>query len=132
MGRYWSTLRDKINGGIRLIRSTDSSGTLRFDTSVTTVKVTFDPAENEQLFSITGSSVEKFVDNPPEDTQLFSTGGAGSTKVEWNYGYYGDDRDPGTSGQIIINSASARYVKFVGVGIENSILVWFLRRETRK
>ncbi len=114
------------DGGIRLIRSTDSSGTLRFDTSVgaTDVKVTFDPAENEQLFSITGSSVEKFVVNPPEDTQLFSTGGAGATKVEWNYGYYGDDRDPGTSGQIIINSASAASVKFIA-DYENSILVGF-------
>ena len=96
------------DGGIRLIRQTDSSGTLRFDESTVgaTEKVSFNPPENNQLYSISGSSVEKFVAQTPEDTILFTTGGVGLTKQEWNYGYYGDDNDPGTSGIITLDAGS--------------------------
>ena len=96
------------DGGIRLIRATDSSGTLRFDESTVgaTEKVSFNPPENNQLYSISGSSVEKFVAQTPEDTILFTTGGVGLTKQEWNYGYYGDDKDPGTSGIITLDAGS--------------------------
>ena len=71
-----------------------------------TEKVTFNPPENNQLYSISGSSVEKFVANTPEDTILFSAGGVGLTKQEWNYGYYGDDNDPGTSGIVTLGAGS--------------------------
>lgn len=97
------------DGGIRLIRQTgEASGTLRFDESTVgaTEKVTFNPPENNQLYSISGSSVEKFVANTPEDTILFSAGGVGLTKQEWNYGYYGDDNDPGTSGIVTLGAGS--------------------------
>ena len=97
------------DGGIRLIRQTgEASGTLRFDESTVgaTEKVTFDPPENNQLYSISGSSVEKFVANTPEDAILFSAGGVGLTKQEWNYGYYGDDNDPGTSGIVTLGAGS--------------------------
>ena len=96
------------DGGIRLIRQTDASGTLRFDESTVgaTEKVSFNPPENNQLYSISGSSVEKFVAQTPEDTILFTTGGVGLTKQEWNYGYYGDDNDPGTSGIITLDAGS--------------------------
>jgi hypothetical protein len=97
------------DGGIRLIRQTgEASGTLRFDESTVgaTEKVSFDPPENNQLYSISGSSVEKFVAQTPEDTILFTTGGVGLTKQEWNYGYYGDDNDPGTSGIITLDAGS--------------------------
>ena len=97
------------DGGIRLIRQTgEASGTLRFDESTVgaTEKVSFDPPENNQLYSISGSSVEKFVANTPEDTILFSAGGVGLTKQEWNYGYYGDDNDPGTSGIVTLGAGS--------------------------
>ena len=97
------------DGGIRLIRQTgESSGTLRFDESTVgaTEKVSFNPPENNQLYSISGSSVEKFVAQTPEDTILFTTGGVGLTKQEWNYGYYGDDNDPGTSGIITLDAGS--------------------------
>ena len=97
------------DGGIRLIRQTgESSGTLRFDESTVgaTEKVSFNPPENNQLYSISGSSVEKFVAQTPEDTILFSAGGVGLTRQEWNYGYYGDDNDPGTSGIITLDAGS--------------------------
>tara|TARA_B100001939_G_scaffold120061_2_gene104130 strand:- start:4025 stop:7288 length:3264 start_codon:yes stop_codon:yes gene_type:complete len=97
------------DGGIRLIRQTgEASGTLRFDESTVgaTEKVSFNPPENNQLYSISGSSVEKFVAQTPEDTILFTTGGVGLTKQEWNYGYYGDDNDPGTSGIITLDAGS--------------------------
>ena len=97
------------DGGIRLIRQTgEASGTLRFDESTVgaTEKVSFDPPENNQLYSISGSSVEKFVAQTPEDTILFTTGGVGLTKQEWNYGYYGDDNDPGTSGIVTLGAGS--------------------------
>ena len=97
------------DGGIRLIRGTgESSGTLRFDESTVgaTEKVSFSPPENNQLYSISGSSVEKFVSNTPEDTILFSAGGVGLTRQEWNYGYYGDDNNPGTSGIITLGAGS--------------------------
>lgn len=97
------------DGGIRLIRGTgESSGTLRFDESTVgaTEKVSFNPPENNQLYSISGSSVEKFVANTPEDTILFSAGGVGLTRQEWNYGYYGDDNNPGTSGIITLGAGS--------------------------
>ena len=96
------------DGGIRLIRQTDASGTLRFDESTVgaTEKVSFNPPENNQLYSISGSSVEKFVAQTPEDTILFTTGGVGLTKQEWNYGYYGDDNDPGTSGIVTLGAGS--------------------------
>ena len=97
------------DGGIRLIRQTgEASGTLRFDESTVgaTEKVSFNPPENNQLYSISGSSVEKFVAQTPEDTILFTTGGVGLTKQEWNYGYYGDDNDPGTSGIVTLDAGS--------------------------
>ena len=96
------------DGGIRLIRQSDASGTLRFDESTVgaTEKVSFNPPENNQLYSISGSSVEKFVAQTPEDTILFTTGGVGLTKQEWNYGYYGDDNDPGTSGIVTLGAGS--------------------------
>ena len=97
------------DGGIRLIRQTgEASGTLRFDESTVgaTEKVSFNPPENNQLYSISGSSVEKFVAQTPEDTILFTTGGVGLTKQEWNYGYYGDDNDPGTSGIVTLGAGS--------------------------
>ena len=97
------------DGGIRLIRQPgEASGTLRFDESTVgaTEKVSFNPPENNQLYSISGSSVEKFVAQTPEDTILFTTGGVGLTKQEWNYGYYGDENDPGTSGIITLDAGS--------------------------
>jgi hypothetical protein len=97
------------DGGIRLIRGTgESSGTLRFDESTVgaTEKVSFNPPENNQLYSISGSSVQKFVANTPDDTILFSAGGVGLTRQEWNYGYYGDDNNPGTSGIITLGAGS--------------------------
>ena len=96
------------DGGIRLIRQSDASGTLRFNESTVgaTEKVSFNPPENNQLYSISGSSVEKFVAQTPEDTILFTTGGVGLTKQEWNYGYYGDDNDPGTSGIVTLGAGS--------------------------
>ena len=121
------------DGGIRLIRQTgESSGTLRFDESTVgaTEKVTFNPPENNQLYSISGSSVEKFVANTPEDTILFS-GGVGLTKQEWNYGYYGDDNDPGTSGIVTLGAGSVPTgVSFI-VELDGNGSLFSLARKTK-
>lgn len=64
--------------------------------------------------SISGSSTEKFVSGAGEDTILFSIDGDGETALNSVYGYYGDDRDPGTSGITTIS----------GVGITKPIQVF--------
>ena len=63
---------------------------------------------------ISGSATEKFVSGAGEDTILFSIDGSAETALNQVYGYYGDDRDPGTSGITTIS----------GVGITKPIQVF--------
>lgn len=63
---------------------------------------------------ISGSATEKFVSGAGEDTILFSIDGNAETALNQVYGYYGDDRDPGTSGITTIS----------GVGITKPIQVF--------
>ena len=50
---------------------------------------------------LSGTATEKFVSGAGEDTILFSIDGDGETALNSVYGYYGDDKDPGTSGQFL-------------------------------
>ena len=59
--------------------------------------------ENTLLFSASGTARERTVAQGDENTILLPISGAGDTKVEFNYGYYGDDVDPGTSGIITLS-----------------------------
>ena len=59
--------------------------------------------ENTQLFSISGIGTQSFVAQTPENTQLVEISGIASTKGIAVYGYYGDDRDPGTSGTLTVS-----------------------------
>ena len=63
---------------------------------------------------ISGSATEKFVSGAGEDTILFSIDGNAETALNQVYGYYGDDKDPGTSGITTIS----------GVGITKPIQVF--------
>jgi hypothetical protein len=59
--------------------------------------------ENTQLFNISGIGTQSFVAQTPENTQLFQVFGVATTKGIAVYGYYGDDRDPGTSGTLTVS-----------------------------
>lgn len=59
--------------------------------------------ENTILFGVTGIATEKFVADIPEQTVNISISGIASCAEIQNYGYYGDDRDPGTSGTLTIS-----------------------------
>ena len=96
--------------------------------------------------TITGGSDVKFISQAGEGTILYDLKGASAiTKLHWvyqdfvtsgiatvsglggtreiqNYGYYGDDRDPGTSGNITISGTplvhpDVRYIPHVGIGV---------------
>ena len=96
--------------------------------------------------TITGGSDVKFISQAGEGTILYDLKGASAiTKLHWvyqdfvtsgiatvsglggtkeiqNYGYYGDDRDPGTSGIITISGTplvhpDVRYIPHVGIGV---------------
>jgi len=56
--------------------------------------------------TLSGTATEKFVSGAGEDTILFQTGGSAETALNSVYGYYGDDRDPGTSGTLTFSGAS--------------------------
>lgn len=59
--------------------------------------------ENTQLFTISGIGTQSFIAQTPENTQLFQVSGVATTKGIAVYGYYGDDRDPGTSGILTVS-----------------------------
>ena len=61
--------------------------------------------------TFSGASVVKFTADSVEGTVLFDTKGASAlTALNQVYGYYGDDRDPGTSGITTISGdAATRY-----------------------
>lgn len=59
--------------------------------------------ENTILFGVTGVATEKFVADIPEQTVNISISGIASCSEIQNYGYYGDDNDPGTSGTLTIS-----------------------------
>ena len=63
---------------------------------------------------LSGTATEKFVSGAGEDTILFSIDGDGETALNSVYGYYGDDKDPGTSGQ----------ATFSGIGDTKKIAVY--------
>ena len=63
---------------------------------------------------LSGTATEKFVSGAGEDTILFSIDGDGETALNSVYGYYGDDKDPGTSGQ----------ATFSGIGDTRKITVY--------
>jgi len=52
------------------------------------------------IVTLSGSATEKFVSGSGSDTILFNIDGDGETALNSVYGYYGDDKDPGTSGQL--------------------------------
>lgn len=113
-------------GETRLIRQIIASGQLRFEESTTGALESFtaNPPEDKTTFSFTGSATEASVASELV-SGLFDITGAGGTKVEFNYGYYGDDADPGTSGQITIvngvhdgETPQTSYIPdYTGVGI---------------
>ena len=55
------------------------------------------------IATLSGSATEKFVSGSGSDTILFNIDGDGETALNSVYGYYGDDKDPGTSGQLIFS-----------------------------
>ena len=58
--------------------------------------------------TLSGSAILKFTADDLEGTVLFDTKGASAlTALNQVYGYYGDDRDPGTSGITTISGSSA-------------------------
>ena len=56
--------------------------------------------------TLSGTATEKFVSGAGEDTILVNVGGTADTALNSVYGYYGDDRDPGTSGTLTFSGAS--------------------------
>ena len=96
------------DGGIRLIRQSDlrvlsdlmkAPWVLRRKSLLTHQRTTNYTAFRDLL-------LRSLCAQTPEDTILFTTGGVGLTKQEWNYGYYGDDNDPGTSGIVTLGAGS--------------------------
>ena len=53
--------------------------------------------------TLSGSADVSFTSGAGEQTQLFRIVGDGETALNSVYGYYGDDKDPGTSGQATIS-----------------------------
>ena len=95
--------------------------------------------------TLSGSAILRFTADDLEGTVLFDTKGASAiTKLHWlysptasgvttisgiaatreiqNYGYYGDDRDPGTSGTFTFSNTplvhpDVRYIPSIGIGV---------------
>ena len=95
--------------------------------------------------TLSGSAILRFTADDLEGTVLFDTKGASAiTKLHWlysptasgvttisgiaatreiqNYGYYGDDRDPGTSGTFTFSNTplvhpDIRYIPSIGIGV---------------
>ena len=96
--------------------------------------------------TFSGSSTVRFISQAGEGTILYDLKGASAiTKLHWvyqdfvtsgittisgiggtreiqNYGYYGDDKDPGTSGKLTISGKplvhpDVRYIPHVGIGV---------------
>jgi len=59
--------------------------------------------ENTILFGVTGIATERVVADIPERTVDIDISGIASCAEIQNYGYYGDDNDPGTSGTLTIS-----------------------------
>ena len=106
-------------------RDPGTSGTISIVGELTHPNIDFTPAvEGTGLFNFTGESTAvyritaiiiggtatlsgsadvSFTSSAGEQTQLFRIVGDGETALNSVYGYYGDDRDPGTSGQATIS-----------------------------
>ena len=55
------------------------------------------------IIAISGVGNESFVSQVDESTQIFNIIGSAATRELDVYGYYGDDRDPGTSGTLLVS-----------------------------
>ena len=110
--------------------TTDSSGTLRFDETPWVVRrkslLTHQRTTNYTAFL---DLLSRSLRQTPEDTILFTTGGVGLTKQEWNYGYYGDDKDPGTSGIITLDAGSVHWCCIQGSWVGSGSLFGFGERQ---
>ena len=106
-------------------RDPGTSGTISIVGELTHPNIDFTPAvEGAGLFNFTGESTAvyritaiiiggtatlsgsadvSFTSGAGEQTQLFRIVGDGETALNSVYGYYGDDKDPGTSGQATIS-----------------------------
>ena len=106
-------------------RDPGTSGTISIVGELTHPNIDFTPAvEGAGLFNFTGESTAvyritaiiiggtatlsgsadvSFTSGAGEQTQLFRIVGDGETTLNSVYGYYGDDKDPGTSGQATIS-----------------------------
>ena len=106
-------------------RDPGTSGTISIVGELTHPNIDFTPAvEGAGLFNFTGESTAvyritaiiiggtatlsgsadvSFTSSAGEQTQLFRIVGDGETALNSVYGYYGDDKDPGTSGQATIS-----------------------------
>ena len=106
-------------------RDPGTSGTISIVGELTHPNIDFTPAvEGTGLFNFTGESTAvyritaiiiggtatlsgsadvSFTSGAGEQTQLFRIVGDGETALNSVYGYYGDDKDPGTSGQATIS-----------------------------
>ena len=106
-------------------RDPGTSGTISIVGELTHPNIDFTPAvEGTGLFNFTGESTSvyritaiiiggtatlsgsadvSFTSGAGEQTQLFRIVGDGETALNSVYGYYGDDKDPGTSGQATIS-----------------------------
>ena len=97
------------------------------------------------IATFSGTAIQKFTADSVEGTVLFDTKGASAiTKLHWlysptasgittlsgisatreiqNYGYYGDDKDPGTSGGFTLSNTplvhpDVRYIPSIGIGV---------------
>jgi hypothetical protein len=116
-------------------RDPGTSGTITIVGELTHPQIDFTPAETgfgdltfvgesivkvdlrivgKGTLTLSGTATEKFVSGAGEDTILFSIDGDGETALNSVYGYYGDDKDPGTSGQ----------ATFSGIGDTKKITVY--------
>ena len=77
--------------------------------------------ENTILFGVTGIATEKVVADIPERTVDIVISGIASCAEIQNYGYYGDDRDPGTSGTLTISGTPLVVRLIPHYGIEQNI-----------
>lgn len=80
------------------------SGTATFSGDATVSINLVSPAGG--VTRLSGSAAKRFTRGDGSDTILFKIGGSANTAPIQVFGYYGDDRDPGTSGTLTILGAS--------------------------
>ena len=121
--RYYSPIYPANAGGVEGPGS-PGIGTFRLnDDQGLTITRALLPYFGGGTINVTGIASEAYGNQVDDDvtTALFDISGVGSCREIANYGYYGDDRDPGTSGIITISTQTAEMVErrtfdYVGSG----------------